>query len=117
MVKVDPNPKRRSSNRLHAAALATILAVFGNAFIASEYSTRMAEPVQSQDDPDGTEQISDLPAFCGFYFHDDVEYEETMAAKAFVPENKECFAKLREAFAALEPFEPAPMEIALKGLA
>ncbi len=65
MIKVDPNPKRRSSTRLHAAALATILAVFGNAFVASEYSTRTTELVQNQDDTVAIEQVPDLPGSPG----------------------------------------------------
>jgi glutamyl-tRNA synthetase len=62
-------------------------------------------------------QVGDLPAFCGFYFTDTFECDEAMAAKALAPENKAGFTKLREIFAALEPFEPEPMEAALKALA
>jgi len=62
-------------------------------------------------------QISDLPDYCRFYFTDIFEYDEAMAAKAFAPENKDGFAKLREIFANLESFGPEPMETALKALA
>ncbi|MDE2680821.1 MAG: glutamate--tRNA ligase family protein [Verrucomicrobiota bacterium] len=62
-------------------------------------------------------QISDLPDYCRFYFTDAFEYDEAMAAKAFAPENKEGFAKLRELFANLESFEPELTETALKALA
>jgi len=63
--QVDQNLKRRSSARLHTAALATILAVFGNAFVASEYTTRPAESGQNQDDVEVIEQIPDLPGSPG----------------------------------------------------
>jgi len=63
--QVDQNSKRRSSARLHTAALATILAVFGNAFVASEYTTRPAESGQNQDDVEVIEQIPDLPGSPG----------------------------------------------------
>ena len=66
---------------------------------------------------DKVKQAGDLPAFCGFYFRDDFQYDEAMATKAFAPENKEGFTKLREAYATLEPFEPGSMESALKSLA
>ena len=62
-------------------------------------------------------QISDLPDYCRFYFTDIFEYDEAMAAKAFAPENKDGFAKLRQIFANLESFGPEPMETALKALA
>jgi glutamyl-tRNA synthetase len=65
---------------------------------------------------DKVKKIADLPAFCGFYFHDDFEYDEAMAAKALVPENREGLLRLRDCYAALEPFEPEPLESALKSL-
>jgi len=66
---------------------------------------------------DKVKQIGDLAAFCSFYFTDDFEYDEPMAAKALAPENKEGFARLREAFASLEHFEVETMEAELKALA
>ena len=66
---------------------------------------------------DKVKQIEDLPAFCSFYFTDDIAYDEAMAAKAFAPENKEAFARLRAVYAELESFEPEPLETALKALA
>ncbi|SVD43301.1 uncharacterized protein METZ01_LOCUS396155, partial [marine metagenome] len=48
---------------------------------------------------------------------DDFEYDEAMAAKALTPENREGFAKLREAFSSLENFDGETMEVALKALA
>ena len=65
MRQVDQNLKRRSTARLHTAALATSLAVFGNAFVASEVTPRLAESGQNQDDVEVIEQIPDLPGSPG----------------------------------------------------
>lgn len=66
---------------------------------------------------DKVKQIEDLPAFCSFYFTDDLVYDEAMATKAFVPENKEAFARLRAVYAEVDAFAPEPLETALKALA
>lgn len=66
---------------------------------------------------DKVKQVEDLPTFCSFYFTDEFDYDETMAAKAFAPDNKEPFARLREVFAGVEDFTPEPLETALKALA
>ena len=62
-------------------------------------------------------EIGGLEDYCRFYFTDTFEYDEAMAAKAFAPENKSGFDKLRELFANLESFKPEPLETALKALA
>jgi len=49
--------------------------------------------------------FGELPAYAGFYFTDEIEYDPEAARKDFTPENKVRLAKLREAFAALEPFD------------
>ena len=66
---------------------------------------------------DKVKQVEDLPTFCSFYFTDEFDYDEAMAAKAFAPDNKEPFARLREVFAGVEDFTPEPLEAALKTLA
>ena len=66
---------------------------------------------------DKVKQISDLPAFCGFYFNDNFEYDEAMAAKALAPENREGLLRLRDGYAALERFESDSLESVLKSLA
>lgn len=66
---------------------------------------------------DKVKQVEDLSKFCSFYFTDEFDYDETMAAKAFAPDNKEPFARLREVFAGVEDFTPEPLEAALKALA
>jgi len=66
---------------------------------------------------DKVKQIEDLPAFCSFYFTDGIAYDEAMAAKAFAPENKEAFARLRDVYAEVDAFAPEALEAALKALA
>ena len=66
---------------------------------------------------DKVKQVEDLSTFCSFYFTDEFDYDETMAAKAFAPDNKEPFARLREVFAGVEDFTPESLEAALKALA
>jgi glutamyl-tRNA synthetase len=48
--------------------------------------------------------FSELPAYAGFYFKDEVEYDPEAKKKDFVPENKPRLAALRDALAKLEPF-------------
>ncbi len=61
--------------------------------------------------------FSELPAYAGFYFKDEIEYDPEAAQKDFTPENKPRVAKLREALARLEPFEPDPIGATLKAVA
>jgi glutamyl-tRNA synthetase len=61
--------------------------------------------------------FSELPGYCGFYFNDDFEYNPDGIAKHFVAENKPHLLAVREAFAALENFDAASLETALKATA
>lgn len=61
--------------------------------------------------------FSELPAYAGFYFSDEVTFNPEGVAKHFVPENKPRLEAVREAFAAVEPFEAASLETALKATA
>jgi glutamyl-tRNA synthetase len=61
--------------------------------------------------------FSELPAYCGFYFTDNFEYNPEGVAKHFIPENKSRLVAVREAFAALETFTAADLETALKATA
>ena len=61
--------------------------------------------------------FGELPAYAGFYFKEDLAYEPEAAARDFVPENKPRLARLREALAALEPFEADPIGATLKSVA
>jgi glutamyl-tRNA synthetase len=61
--------------------------------------------------------FGELPAYAGFYFKEEVEYDPAAAQRDFTPENKPRLAQLREALAKLEPFEPDPIGNALKAVA
>jgi glutamyl-tRNA synthetase len=61
--------------------------------------------------------FSELPAYGGFYFRDEITYDPEAAKKSFVPENKPRLKKLRDAFAAADPFNAATLEAALKAVA
>jgi glutamyl-tRNA synthetase len=61
--------------------------------------------------------FSELPAYCGFYFKEDFQFNPEGVAKHFVPENKSRLQAVREAFAVLENFAAANLETALKATA
>jgi glutamyl-tRNA synthetase len=61
--------------------------------------------------------FGELPAYAGFYFKEQIEYDAEAAQREFTPENKERLAKLREALAELEPFEPDAIGNSLKTVA
>lgn len=61
--------------------------------------------------------FSELPAYGGFYFKDELEYDVEAAKKSFVPENKPRLEKLRDSFAQIEPFIAASLEADLKATA
>jgi glutamyl-tRNA synthetase len=48
--------------------------------------------------------FADLPAYGGFYFKEEVEYDAESAQREFTPENLLKLSKLREALGKLEPF-------------
>jgi glutamyl-tRNA synthetase len=58
--------------------------------------------------------FSELPGYAGFYFRDEIIYQPDDAKKVFIPENKPRLEKLRDAFAALNTFDAATLETALK---
>ena len=61
--------------------------------------------------------FGELPAYAGFYFKEEIEYDPEAAQKDFTPENKPRLAKLREALAKLEPFDADPIGATLKAVA
>jgi glutamyl-tRNA synthetase len=61
--------------------------------------------------------FSELPAYGGFYFKDQFDYDPEAAKKDFVPENRPRLQKLREAYAALKSFDAAHLEATLKNTA
>ncbi|MBI3849903.1 MAG: glutamate--tRNA ligase [Verrucomicrobia bacterium] len=61
--------------------------------------------------------FSELPAYGGFYFRDEIIYDLEAAKKSFLPENKPRLEKLRDAFGKLATFDAASLEAALKAVA
>ncbi len=61
--------------------------------------------------------FSELPAYAGFYFKREVQYDPEAAAKQFTPENRPRIEAVRAAFAGLEDFSAAGIEAALKSTA
>lgn len=61
--------------------------------------------------------FSELPAYAGFYFREEIAYDPEAAAKDFVPENKPRLSRLREALERLDPFDADPVGATLAGVA
>lgn len=61
--------------------------------------------------------FSELPAYGGFYFTDEIRYQPEGVAKHFIAENKPRLKALRDAFAELEKFDANSLEATLKGTA
>jgi glutamyl-tRNA synthetase len=58
--------------------------------------------------------FAELPAYCGFYFTDDFDYNPEGAAKHFTPANKPLLETVRQALGGLEKFDAGEIETALK---
>jgi len=58
--------------------------------------------------------FDELPAYCGFYFTDDFDFDPQSAAKHFTLENKARLEAVRGALSSLEKFGVAEIEAALK---
>jgi glutamyl-tRNA synthetase len=58
--------------------------------------------------------FDELPAYCGFYFTDDFDYNPEGVAKHLTAENKARLKAVREALSALEKFDVAEIETTLK---
>jgi len=58
--------------------------------------------------------FDELPAYCGFYFSDDFDYDPQSAAKHFTAENKPRIKAVRDSLSSVEKFDTAEIEAALK---
>ncbi len=58
--------------------------------------------------------FDELPAYCGFYFTDDVAYNPEGAAKHFTAENKPRLKAVRDALGATKTFDATEIEATLK---
>lgn len=61
--------------------------------------------------------FDELPAYCGFYFTDDYDYDPNGVVKHFTTENKPRLKAVREALSALEKFDADNIETTLKSTA
>jgi len=61
--------------------------------------------------------FDELPAYCGFYFTDDFDYNPQGVAKHFIAENRPRLKAVREALSTLERFDAAEIEDLLKSTA
>jgi len=61
--------------------------------------------------------FSELPAYAGFYFEQELQYDPEAAAKQFTPDNRPRLETVRAAFAALGDFSATSIEAALKSTA
>ena len=61
--------------------------------------------------------FDELPAYCGFYFTDDFEYNPESVAKHFTAENKPRLQAVRVDFAKIDKFAAGEIEIAMKSTA
>jgi glutamyl-tRNA synthetase len=61
--------------------------------------------------------LGELPAYAGFYFKEEIEYDPAAAQEDFTAENKPRLAKLRDALAKLEPFDADQIGSTLKAVA
>ena len=58
--------------------------------------------------------FDELPAYCGFYFTDDFDYDPQSVTKHFTPENKPRLEAVRDSLSSLEKFDATDIEAALK---
>jgi glutamyl-tRNA synthetase len=58
--------------------------------------------------------FDELPAYCGFYFTEDFDFNPEGVAKHFTTENKPRLKAVRDALSALEKFDAATIEATLK---
>jgi glutamyl/glutaminyl-tRNA synthetase len=61
--------------------------------------------------------FDELPAYCGFYFTDDLNYDPEDVTKQFTAENKPRLKAVGDALGTLEKFDAAGIEATLKGTA
>ena len=61
--------------------------------------------------------FNELPGYAGFYFTDELSYNAEGVAKHFTPENRPRLQAVRDAFAGLDTFDAASVEVSLKATA
>ena len=68
--------------------------------------------LQKQHPADLAQIFSELPAYAGFYFTEEIDCNPEGVAKYFTAENKPRLAAVRDTFAALNSFDAASVESA-----
>ena len=66
---------------------------------------------------DKIKNLNDFAAYIGFYFQQEVSFDQDSAEKALTPDNKPYLAALREAYAELAQFDADSLQEALKATA
>ena len=66
---------------------------------------------------DKIKNLNDFAAYIGFYFQQEVSFDQDSAEKALTPDNKPYLSALREAYAELAQFDADSLQEALKGTA
>ncbi|MEP6603579.1 MAG: glutamate--tRNA ligase [Spartobacteria bacterium] len=61
--------------------------------------------------------FDELPAYCGFYFSDDIAYNPEGKAKHFTAENKPRLQAVRDSFAKIDIFNTGEIEATMKSIA
>jgi glutamyl-tRNA synthetase len=61
--------------------------------------------------------FDELPAYCGFYFTDNFDYNPEGVARHFITENKAKLQAVRDALGALDKFDATDIEASLKSTA
>ena len=66
---------------------------------------------------DKIKNLNDFAAYIGFYFQQEVSFDQDSAEKALTPDNKPYLSALREAYAELAQFDADSLQEALKATA
>ena len=66
---------------------------------------------------DKIKNLNDFAAYIGFYFQQEVSFDQDSAEKALTPDNKPYLSALREAYSALAQFDADSLQEALKATA
>ena len=97
--------KDRALEQLKSANINT--SVFKNSYIEAAVATCS----------DKIKNLNDFAAYIGFYFQQEVSFDQDSAEKALTPDNKPYLSALREAYAELAQFDADSLQEALKATA
>jgi glutamyl-tRNA synthetase len=61
--------------------------------------------------------FGELPAYAGFYFKENIEFDPAAAQRDFIPENRPRLERLRDVLTTLQPFEADPIGATFKAVA